>query len=331
MGFHNHGVLGLGIAHLVQSWLRSVRALLAAFLCAPKLWLAPLLLAACTPTPFGTPTPYPGHPIITSGYFTLPDGARLPYRIYLAQGPLKAVVLALHGYTDSRDAWTYLAQTLSPHGIELIAPDQSSFGATANRGHWPGTATLIEEAAAVAAQVRAQNPGVKFYLAGESMGGGELMILGAGRNAPQADGYILTAPAVWGGDTMPWSYRASVWALDRLTPGYRLYSKHVHVKASDNRAALIAFGQDPLTIHAPRVDQLAGLFDLMNQALTACGSFHVHALILYGGHDELVPKQAMRECWRAIPATAPVQLAYYPPDYHLIPRDNERAPPTPTY
>ena len=35
----------------------------------------------------------------------------------------------------------------------------------------------------------------------------------------------------------------------------------------------------------------------------------------------------MRQCWNAIPADAPVTLAFYPPDYHLLPRDKERAVP----
>jgi hypothetical protein len=50
-------------------------------------------------------------------------------------------------------------------------------------------------------------------------------------------------------------------------------------------------------------------------------------LFLYGGHDELIPAAAMRRCWAALPRKAPVTLAYYPQDYHLIERDLERATP----
>ena len=38
-----------------------------------------LSLAGCA-IPFGIPQGTPDHPIITSGYFNLPDGASLPYR-----------------------------------------------------------------------------------------------------------------------------------------------------------------------------------------------------------------------------------------------------------
>lgn len=314
-------------AHCILPFLVTLKRTIAAFRVLPK--LAPVLaLAACAPIPFGVPQGKPGHPIITSGYFALPDGARLPYRLYPSQGKVRAVILALHGYTDSRDGWEMLADILTPQGIAIYAPDQSSFGATKNRGYWPGTQTLVDEARDEAVQLRAQYPGVKLFVMGESMGGGIGLLLGAEPNPPPVDGYILSAPAVWGGAAMNPFYRATLRVTAFLTPAKRLTGRGVHIKASDNRAALIAFGEDPLTIHAPRVDHLAGVVELMGEAQAACGGFRQHALILYGGHDELIPKAAMRSCWEAIPRDAPVTLAYYPPDYHLIPRDLERAVPS---
>jgi acylglycerol lipase len=327
---NNFGRLGLRAHESLPLRVKLPRTLawLAAF---PKLarTLAPALaLSACAPIPFGIPQPYPGHPIITSGYFSLPDGARQPYRLYPAQGEVKAVVLALHGYTDSRDGWEMLASYLNPHGVEIYAPDLSSFGATKNRGHWPGTAVLVDESRDEAEQLRQQYPGVKLYIMGESMGGAIGILLGASPNPPPVDGYILSAPAVWGGASMSSFYRESLRLAAFFEPGKRLVAPHgVHVWASDNRAALIAFGEDPLTIHEPRVDHVEGLVTLMGQAQKACANFRQPALILYGGHDQLVPQAAMRSCWRAIQADAPVTLAFYPPDYHLIPRDLERATP----
>lgn len=300
---------------------------LASFRAIPKLGLA-LALSGCAAIPFGVPKGEQGHPIVTSGYFNLPDGASEPYRLYPAQGKIKAVVLALHGYTDSRDGWEILASTLNPHGIEIYAPDLSSFGATKNRGYWPGTAVLVNEARDEAEQLRARYPGTPLYIMGESMGGAIGILLGASANPPPVDGYVLSAPAVWGGATMDPVYKSTLRVANFFAPGKRLTGQSVHIQASDNIPALIAFGEDPLTIHAPRVDNIEGLVTLMGQAQEACAHFDQKALFLYGGHDELIPPEAMRACWRAIPAQAPVTLAYYPPDYHLIPRDLERAVPS---
>ncbi|MDE1896139.1 MAG: alpha/beta fold hydrolase [Rhodospirillales bacterium] len=300
--------------------------LLASFRAIPKLALA-LALAGCAAIPFGVPKATPGHPIITSGYFNLPDGASQPYRLYPADGKIKAVVLALHGYTDSRDGWEILARYLNPHGIEIYAPDLSSFGASKNRGYWPGTNVLVNEARDKAIILRARYPTTPLYIMGESMGGAIGLLLGTSPNPPPVNGYVLSAPAVWGGTAMNPLFKETLRVANFFAPGKRLTGQSAHIKASDNLAALIAFSDDPLTIHAPRIDNIAGLVKLMGQAQAACAHFNQKALILYGGKDELVPKEAMRACWRAIPAQAPVTLAFYPPDYHLIPRDLERAVP----
>jgi alpha-beta hydrolase superfamily lysophospholipase len=328
MGLHGNNLGGwrLRVHEFLLRWINLSRILawLGTF---PKLAMV-AALTGCAAIPFGVPHSRPGHPIITSGFFSLPDGARQPYRLYPAQGPIKAVVLALHGYTDSRDGWAILASYLTPHGIEIVAPDLSSFGASANRGHWPGTNVLVDESRDEVLLLRAQYPNAKIYIMGESMGGAIGLMLGAAQNPPPVDGYILSAPAVWGGTSMSPLYREVLRVAAFFDPGKRLTGRAVRVRASDNKAALIAFGADPLTIHAPRIDNVEGLVTLMGQAQAACAKFRQPALILYGGHDELIPQQAMRDCWRAIPADAPVTLAFYPPDYHLLPRDLERATPS---
>ena len=286
------------------------------------------MLGGCAATaPFPAPQAVKGHLIVTSGYFYLPDDARLPYRLYPAQGRVQVVVLALHGYTDSRDGWKILAGFLNPHGVALYAPDLSSFGATRNRGIWPGTSVLVDESRDEALQLRARYPHTPLYILGESMGGAIGILLGASPNPPPVEGYILSAPAVWGGQTLNPFYKLTLHVADFLAPNARLTGQSVHVLASDNIPALIACGEDPLTLHAPRLSNIAGLVRLMGQAQRACVRFNQPALFLYGGHDELIPPASMRACWQAIPAQAPVTLAYYPADYHLLPRDLERAVP----
>jgi acylglycerol lipase len=326
----------------VRAFRHSIRASLVKDFCSPmiatkamatKFLLLLLFLASLTACaiPFGVPQGTRGHPIITSGFFDLPDGAKLPYRLYPATGPTRAVVLALHGYTDSRDGWQMFSSVLNAEGITVYAPDQSGFGATVNRGAWPGTDTLVNEARDMAVQLRSQYPDTKLYVMGESMGGAIAILLGASPNPPPVDGYILSAPAVWGGKALSPALRASMRIAALAAPAKRVTGGSVHVMASDNIPALIAFGEDPLTIHAPRVDNVAGLVRLMGQAQAACAHFDQPALFLYGGHDELIPPAAMKACWRALPEAAldsgKIILAFYPPDYHLIERDLERATP----
>ena len=283
-----------------------------------------LLLAGCV-----TESRAPGPAVaaaVSAETFVMPDGARLPYRTWLTDGAPWAVVLALHGMDDSRDAWEYPAPDLAAAGIAVFAPDLRGFGDTASRGLWPGRLGLVDDTRTMARLLRARFPRAKLFLMGESMGAAALMVLGSEPNAPDVDGYVLIAPAVWARSEMNPFLRVGLWLFANIAPGMTVTGQgFVKVTASDNRPALVRLSTDPLTIHATRWDAIRGLVNLMDDALAAAPRFGRKALFLYGGHDELIPAKATAATWRALPP-GPVR-AFYPADYHLMLRDRERAVP----
>ena len=270
----------------------------------------------------------PQRPSRQDGGFVMRDGAVLPYRRWLPAGAPGTIILALHGFNDSRDAWEIPAASFTAAGCALYAPDQRGFGDAPARGRWAGVATMVADAADAARALRARHPGVPLVLMGESMGGAVLMCLAAGPLAPADARYVLAAPAVWGRAEMNLFLRGSLWLGATLLPWLALSGAPVQVTASDNRAALIRLSRDPLTIHDTRLDTLRGLVDLMDAAQVAAPRFMAPGLFLYGGRDELVPKRAMATMWRSLPPDAPIRRAYYPDDYHLMLRDLGRAAPT---
>jgi alpha-beta hydrolase superfamily lysophospholipase len=174
--------------------------------------------------------------------------------------------------------------------------------------------------------LRARYPHTKLILMGESMGAAVLMVLAAEQHPPPADGYVLIAPAVWGRAEMNIFLRAGLWLFSTTVPDMTATGGgFVHVRASDNFAAIRRLSDDPLTIHATRWDTIRGLVDLMDAALAAAPRFHGQALFLYGGHDELIPQKATAATWRALPPGE--REAYYPAGYHLLMRDHERITP----
>ena len=287
--------------------------------------LAALLLAGCVGR-IAPATPVAEQSPVTDGSFTMPDGTRLPYRAWLPDGPPDAVVLALHGMNDSRDAWEYPAPDFARLGIAVFSPDQRGFGTLPDRGRWAGSAVMVADARQMAMLLRARYPHTKLILMGESMGAAVLMLLAAEPDPPPADSYVLIAPAVWGRAEMNIFMRAGLWLFSNTVPGVTVSSGgFVHVTASDNREALRRLSNDPLTIHATRWDTIRGLVDLMDAALAKAPDFHGRALFLYGGHDELIPERATAATWRALPPG--VREAFYPAGYHLLLRDHERITP----
>jgi alpha-beta hydrolase superfamily lysophospholipase len=260
--------------------------------------------------------------------FIMSDGARLPVRVWHTEGKPRVVILALHGFNDSRDAWEIPAPDFTAAGMAIYAPDQRGFGEAPGRGLWPGGEALTDDAAEMVAILRRRHPGLPLVLMGESMGGAVLMRLATRPNAPNVRGYVLVAPAVWGRAEMNIFERGGLWLAATLTPGMEISRPPppIKVRASDNLDALIRLSRDPLTVRSTRMDTLYGLVDLMDAALAAAAYFRAPGLFMYGEHDELVPRQATLATWRALPP-GPHRLAFYPHGWHLLMRDLDRAVP----
>lgn len=248
------------------------------------------------------------------------DGATLPLSVWRPQRAPRAVVLALHGFGDYRQAFAEVGPFLAAQDIATYAYDQRGFGATAQRGIWPGEALLVDDAKTVAALLRQRHPGRPLYLLGESMGGAVAMSVLAETPAA-ADGAVLVAAAVWGRATMNPLQRAALWLLTHSLPGLRLSGRGLGITASDNKAMLRALGEDPLTLKEARVDALWGLTNLMDRALATAPGLTVPALVLYGERDEIIPRRPICRMLSTLPASA--RVAIYPTGYHLLTRDLE--------
>ena len=278
-------------------------------------------LAGLPPDPSGASTPALPTP---DAVFRMRDGYALPARIWPSRVPARGVILALHGFTDSRDAWEYPAPQFAAAGYTLVAPDQRGFGGTAGRGTWAGEQAMIADAAELAALLRRQNPGRPLIVMGESMGGAVAMCLAA-RSPAAADAYVLLSPALWGRPQMDVAIRGALWAASLVAPDWRLTGQEVplDIAASDNRDALLRLAHDPLTLRGATIGMLRGLVDLMDRAQDAAAHLPDRTLILDGRRDQIIPPAATAAAWAKLPDA--VRRGFYLSGYHLLLRDQDRA------
>ncbi len=252
------------------------------------------------------------------------DGTRLPLRTWLPQGKPKAVIVALHGMNDYSRAFAMPAEAWREAGIATYAYDQRGFGATAQRGIWAGADILARDFQAAVALVRRQHPGVPVHGLGTSMGGAVILTAMAGGAPPDLDGVVLLAPAVWGRATMPHYYTANLWLAAHTVPGLSLTGRGLQRIASDNRAVLRDLSRDPMVLKSARVDALYGVVALMDAAYAAAPALGVPVLLLYGEHDQIIPRTPIEGVAKRLPQSA-LRIGLYERGYHLLLRDLQGA------
>jgi acylglycerol lipase len=265
-------------------------------------------------------------PSLDDHALTAADGYALPIRAWLPEiTPPRAMILALHGFNDYSNAFDDAGRRWAAQGIAAYAYDQRGFGASANTGVWPGTPTLVADLKTAAAQLRRRHPNRPLFLLGESMGGAVALAALTDPIDPLAvDGAILVAPAVWGRDSMGFFPRVALWLSNAAVPGMVVHPpRDLGIEPSDNLPMLRALGRDPLVIKGARVDALAGLTDLMDEALTACRRLESPALVLYGAHEQVLPPRPVERALAAFEASGRHVVAVYPDGYHMLLRDRQ--------
>lgn len=260
-------------------------------------------------------------PLLEERSARMDDGVRLPLTRYVSETEApKAILLALHGFGDHSNAFKELGPDLAKQGIVTFAIDQRGFGKGPGHKYWHGHQRMVKDVISLTTVLKDTYPKQPLYILGESMGGA-VALLAMTEPDMQADGVILSAPAVWGRE---WMWLVQSWGLDLLAhtmPWLPLEPKGIKIKPSDNIEMLKALSKDPLFIHTPRVDAVYGLVNLMDRAQEKAGELSKPVLVLYGERDELVPKEPTCAFLTALPEAAKARIALYPEGYHLLFRD----------
>jgi alpha-beta hydrolase superfamily lysophospholipase len=278
-----------------------------------------MALAACAPlqAPNGAAN---ATPAVEADAFLTRDGLRLPLQHWDAERP-RAILVALHGMSDYSEAFDLPGPWWAAHGITTYAYDQRGFGRSPDRGVWGGSDAMRQDLTDFVDAAHRKYPGLPVYALGESMGGAVVLTALASDRPPRVAGAILVAPAVWSRNDMPLTYRAALWIAARFVPAMRVSGAGLHIVACDNIEVLKKLSRDPVYQHSVRADQVYGLVNLMDEARSAPErlSHPPPILFLYGGNDQVIPKQPTLAVVRALDGGAEVRR--YPNGYHMLLRD----------
>jgi len=287
-----------------------------------RLFFVPLvlcILSACTPK-VQDPDVIPGkHATLDAQVFHTADDAPLPYREWRPSGKPQAVIVAVHGFNDYSRAFETTGTFFKAHRIAVYAYDQRGFGAAPNTGIWAGEENLVGDLKQYIQQLSKCYPHTPIYLLGESMGGAVVIDAVADPSFPKVKGIILSAPAVWGAETMNPIYRGTLWLAAHTIPYKQFTGSNLKIIASNNYPMLKRLVADPLIIKKTRVDAIYGVVHLMDSAYEKVPAVKTPTLLLYGAHDQVIPRMPVESALAHF--TVPVEYVYYPDGYHMLLRD----------
>lgn len=247
------------------------------------------------------------------------DGVALSLRQWLpADRSPHAVVIALHGFNDYHNAFSGPAQVWATSGIAVYAYDQRGFGKAPNPGLWAGDDVLVEDLKTVTELVARDHPDLPIFWLGTSMGGAVVMAALA-EEEPIVTGAVLVAPAVWGRATMPLTHRVALWVSAHTVPWVTVTGRGLDIVPSDNIEMLRDLGRDPLVLKETRIDAIHGVVNLMDRALLSAPRIHSPLLVLYGAHDDIIPKEPTRLVVDLLSTKA--RVAVYETGFHMLLRD----------
>ena len=284
--------------------------------------MLPFLLNACA-----TPYVYPlvqgkSVPQLHEDYALMNDGFRLPVRRWGNPVDQQAIILAVHGLNDYGLGFQSTGEYLAGKGISLLSYDQRGCGETTGPGYWHGSQRMVDDSIIMLSLIRDQYPDKAIFLLGESMGGA-VVLATLNETGSKISGVVLIAPAIWSRITMPWYQRALLWFAAHTVPAKELTGEGLDLMPSDNMDMLRALGRDPLVIKATRVDVLYGVTNLMDMTAEASSGFTQPSLILYGKHDQIVPRTPTCSWLQALPDAGSNKrvIIIYENGYHMLNRD----------
>ncbi|OLN97484.1 putative monoglyceride lipase [Colletotrichum chlorophyti] len=138
----------------------------------------------------------------TEGTFEV-DGQKLYTKTWTPEGPVKAKLVFVHGFSDHIGRYDELFLNLASRGIQVFAWDQRGWGRSAAKpAHRGLTGPTSRVLADVAAFIRDKlpSPDAPIFVMGHSMGGGQVLVLASDPQyhdlVAEVRGWLLESPFI---------------------------------------------------------------------------------------------------------------------------------------
>ena len=239
--------------------------------------------------------------------FTSVANVPIFYQKWLPDGPVRGVVMIVHGLGEHGGRYGNLVERLLPEGYAVYAIDHQGFGRSGGqRGHVNHFHDYAKDVHRLNGLVRAEQPGQPVAVFGHSMGG--LITLDYAQTYPKdADCWVVQAPAVRAEMSTPLVFALRLVNLVRPTfsmerPGDGVISR--------DPEEVRRFEEDPLFVPISTARWLVQILTAQKRVKASVAATSGPLLMLQGTADNLVIPAATQEFFERIPAADKTLLLY---------------------
>jgi acylglycerol lipase len=216
------------------------------------------------------------------------DGTELLVRHWSpGNEPAWSSVLIVHGLAEHSGRYEHVGDRLAGAGAEVASYDQRGFGASGGpQAYVDDWSQLHEDLEGRLAAARASADGRPVAIYGHSVGG--LVTLGyALTDRPQADAYVLSAPAIDG--AIPAWQRVVARVLNRVAPRTLVANAFDGSVLSRDPTVGERYIGDPLTLRKTSGRFAVLAFREQERVVASLERLDRPTLVVHGGDDRLVP------------------------------------------
>jgi alpha-beta hydrolase superfamily lysophospholipase len=269
--------------------------------------------------PTGSLTPAAGG---IEGHFTGSGGVRLFRRTWRPAGPVRGVVINLHGLGDHSGLYPTLVDHLTARGFAVHAPDLRGNGRSpGQRAYVARWDEFREDLGALVDLVRREEGSLPLFLLGNSMGG--LIVLDYALRHPDGLRGVIAAAPPLGRLSVPAPLMALGRIASRLWPRFSLTTGMDLSGLARDPAVRETLLADPLFHRYGTARLSTEVVKTIAEVQAAAPRFPLPVLILHGSSDRMVRPEGSR-AFIARVGHPDHELREYPAGYHVLFADLDR-------
>lgn len=256
--------------------------------------------------------------------YTAHDKYRLYLQAWLPEQP-KASLLLVHGLAEHSGRYAHLAKKLVEAGVAVFSFDGRGHGKSAKTyptAYFGNYQDYLKDIDALFQKVKAYYPGIPNFIFGHSMGGG-MVAAYALHYSPDADGIMLSAPALQPSDDISKFLIGVSGILSKIAPKLKVLKLDSR-KVSRDPKVVEKYDTDPLVYHGP-VPARTGheLLRMMQGIKEKVAAFQYPVLLLHGSKDQLTDPKGTEFFFRNI-ASEDKTFHRYPGLFHELINEPEK-------